>query len=94
MSLRNQVKLKSLLRKFYDHHHGLVNRYGVFVSTKRSKKKRKSYHADVRAVIYIHWYYSVLFSVNDMYGTMYTMNDDSDVREANSFLLTPTIIKG
>jgi hypothetical protein len=32
--------------------------------------------------------------VNDMYGTMYTMHDDSDVREANSFLLTPTIIKG
>ena len=41
MSLRNQVKLKSLLRKFYDHHHGLVNRYGVFVSTKKYKKKNK-----------------------------------------------------
>jgi hypothetical protein len=41
MSLRNQVKLKSLLRKFYDHRHGLVNRYGVFVSTKKSKKKNK-----------------------------------------------------
>jgi len=30
-----------------------------------------------------------------MYGSpIYTMNDDWDVREANSFPLTPTIIKG